>query len=118
MHLCFENYYSRPQVRKGDKGVVVGLFEKVDTEDASDHDEPDETSVVRWAFRRSNEVLAQWIHEQIIVEEDDGICSAKNYPKIDRSASNPIPVGQTKSADRTCVLAVYCAIARENNKGG
>ncbi len=100
----------------GDLGILEGLLEKVDTEDASNHDEDDETYVVRWAFQEDNEELARWIHENIIAEEDDGLCREANYPVIDAGATNPIPSGETDFAEHACVLAVYCKMAPNDNK--
>ena len=94
-----------------DDGVLLGLANrklKVDKNDDNNF------HILSLADRVGNNELTQYIHEQIIMGEDEGICGAdSNFPS---------PVTSQRVADYSsdyeeepCVLGVYCRIAPRND---
>ncbi len=101
-----------------DQGVLDGLTEGVNNEEAGEH-------VLYLAFDHDNENLVGFVHKKIVSHKDE-LCDEKNQPEPDET------VGVDKDGDgniagpddiytssgfeeEACMLGVYCKIAASGN---
>ena len=103
-----------------DGEVLEGLTEDVDSDDTN--------TVLRIALDENNDRLVDYIHDNIIADEDE-LCSNTNLPKP-QATCTAITNGGTDYAssgsdgyddaasdygEEACILGVYCKIASANN---
>ena len=83
----------------GDDKILAGLTVDVIVED------DDAEHVMSWAFDRGNEDLVKWIHNEIIIDRDKGLCG--------KEANQPTE-SNNDDGEQACILGVYCKIASDN----
>ena len=95
--------------------IMSGL--SVDLKRDENTDREDQQHVLSLANDANNEEFIDYIHDNIISDNDDGLCEAENdRPNPDAgAASKPYNVAEGNLADdsnyEACILGVYCRIA-------
>ena len=93
----------------GDDDVLAGLVENV----ASDSDE--DKNVIRIALDANNDKLVNYIHDDIITDEDE-LCSSSNQPS-ELGNCGGTSAYSSDSEEDACILGVYCKMAPDDNDG-
>ena len=102
------------------EGVLAGLATTIETNyfDERGH-------IIHLAFDKNNKELFQFIYDEIITDEEEGLCMKKNRPEptdqlvmdcTDKDTRNPdgefYPVEHASDfAEEACILAVYCHVS-------
>ena len=102
--------------------ILTGLEAPLQSDKRDDSD--DQRHVMAIANKENNDGVIQYIHENIIVHEEEGICGAdesnNNYPDPDKGSNKPYGAHLDGDAgeriiegveQQACIFAVYCKIA-------
>ena len=93
-----------------DSNILGGLTTEVKTKEADDAEANNKPYFMRWALDRGNEEFAQWVHDEIIEDDEDGLCKDSNLPIPIVSSGSP----ENDYKEAACLLAVYCKMAPGN----
>ena len=108
----FQKLLQKASGISSDEGVRDGLKEYVVVED------DDAKHIMHWALQSNNTELVRWIHNEIIIDKDEGLCgddNKSNRPMHDAFDLEKNIKIRKNYGEQACILGIYCGIAPSNS---